>query len=49
MDVNCECCVIIKLKRNITLMIHKFKPYNIITNVHHFGQTISTFEILMNN
>lgn len=32
-EVNCECCVIIKLKHSKNLIIHNFKPYNVITNV----------------
>lgn len=42
-EVNCECSLIIKLKHNRTITIHKLKSYNIITNVHDFEQIISTF------
>jgi len=42
-EVNCKCSLIIKLKHNRTVIIHKFKSYNIITNVHDVGQTISTY------
>jgi len=38
----------IKLKRNKPLIIHKFEPYIKITNVHDFGQIISTSIIFMN-
>lgn len=41
--VNCGSFVIIKLRHNRALTIHKFKSYNIIKNIHDFGQTLSTF------
>lgn len=42
-EVNFGCSLLIKLKHNRTVNIHSFKSYNIITNVHDFGQIISTF------